>query len=178
MQGGDADRRNLRALELLDAHGGALRRVARRHSLCREDADDALQRSIEILLTKAPPIPPARLIAWMMVVTKHEALALRRVRDRAIGLQASAGAVAAADPLDSLPSELPGPSERVERIERLREARRALASLKAGERLAILLQAEGFSYAEICELCGWTYTKVNRSLSEGRAKLRSTAASS
>jgi DNA-directed RNA polymerase specialized sigma24 family protein len=35
-----------------------------------------------------------------------------------------------------------------------------------------LLQAEGYSYAEICEMCGWTYTKVNRCLAEGRAKLR------
>ena len=25
-----------------------------------------------------------------------------------------------------------------------------------------MLQAQGYSYAEICELCGWTYTKVNR----------------
>jgi DNA-directed RNA polymerase specialized sigma24 family protein len=44
--------------------------------------------------------------------------------------------------------------------------------LKANERLAIVLQAEGYSYAEICELCGWTYTKVNRCLAEGRATLR------
>ena len=168
--------RHRRALELLDAHGPALRRVARRRSLCHDDAEDALQRSIEILLTKAPPIDPDRLIAWMVVVTKHEALAVRRARDRAIGLRAPAPAAAAADPLDSLPSELPGPGERVERIERLREARRALASLKATERLAIVLQAEGFSYAEICELCGWSYTKVNRCLAEGRAALRARAA--
>ncbi len=36
-----------------------------------------------------------------------------------------------------------------------------------------MLQAEGYSYAEIAETCGWTYTKVNRSLAEGRARLRS-----
>ena len=36
-----------------------------------------------------------------------------------------------------------------------------------------MLQAEGYSYAEIATLCGWTYTKVNRSLAEGRAQLRS-----
>ena len=34
-----------------------------------------------------------------------------------------------------------------------------------------MLQAQGYSYAEICELCGWTYTKVNRCLAEGRARL-------
>jgi RNA polymerase sigma factor (sigma-70 family) len=167
--------RHTRAVELLDAHGRSLQRIARRYSLCPDDADDALQRAAEILLTKAPPLEPERLIAWMVVVTKHEALAVRRSRDRALGIAPRADA-AIADPLDALPSELPGPRERAERAEHLREARRALASLKANERLAIVLQAEGFSYAEICELCGWTYTKVNRCLAEGRAALRARAA--
>jgi RNA polymerase sigma factor (sigma-70 family) len=162
--------RHTRAVELLDAHGRSLQRIARRYSHCPDDADDAVQRAAEILLTKAPPLEPERLIAWMVVVTKHEALAVRRSRDRVLGKGAHPEAIA--DPLDTLPSELPGPRERAERAEHLREARRALASLKANERLAILLQAEGFSYAEICELCGWTYTKVNRCLAEGRAKLR------
>ena len=27
-------------------------------------------------------------------------------------------------------------------------------------------------YAEICGLCGWSYTKLNRLLAEGRAALR------
>jgi len=33
----------------------------------------------------------------------------------------------------------------------------------------MLLRAEGHSYRQICEITGWTYTKVNRCLSEGRA---------
>ena len=37
---------------------------------------------------------------------------------------------------------------------------------------ALLLRAEGYSYAEICELTQWTHTKVNRCLTEGRARLR------
>ena len=146
-----------------------LRRVARRHSLCREDADDALQRASLILLTKAPAVDPGRLIAWMVVVTKHEAMAVRRSRERILaGLPHDS---APADPLDAFPSDHPDPAERSERLERLAEARAALAALKANERLAIVLQAQGYSYAEICELCGWTYTKVNRCLAEGRARL-------
>ena len=157
------------AVELLDAHGAVLRRVARRHSLCREDADDALQRAAVILLTKGPAVEPGRLIAWMTVVTKHEAMAVRRGRER---LLASLAPAAPADPLDAVASERPGPEERALRRERLAAARQALAALKANERLALLLQAQGYSYAEICVLCGWTYTKVNRSLAEGRARLR------
>lgn len=165
------------AVELLKRHGAVLRRVARRHSLCPEDADDAFQRASLILLTKAPAIEPGRLIAWMVVVTKHEAMAVRRGRERLLGSLAPDRAVAA-DPLDRAVSDRPDPAERLERREQLSEARAALAALKANERIAVLLQAQGYSYAEICELCGWTYTKVNRSLSEGRARLRSSSRSS
>ncbi len=31
------------------------------------------------------------------------------------------------------------------------------------------MKAEGYSYKEICEITGWTYTKVNRCLTEGKA---------
>lgn len=147
-----------------------LLRVARRHSLGREDAEDALQRASEILLTKAPSLDPARLIAWMVVVTKHEAIAVRRSRERL--LRCLPSETAACDPLDVLATDSPQPSEHAERRDAVAEAHRALAALKANERIAILLQAEGYSYAEICEMLGWTYTKVNRCLAEGRAKLR------
>jgi DNA-directed RNA polymerase specialized sigma24 family protein len=68
--------------------------------------------------------------------------------------------------------ERPGPDERAERRDRVAATARALSALKPDERLAIVLQAHGYSYAEIGRLCGWTYTKVNRCLAEGRAKLR------
>jgi RNA polymerase sigma factor (sigma-70 family) len=147
-----------------------LLRIARRHSLCREDAEDALQRATEILLTKAPSLEPARLIAWMAVVTKHEAIAVRRSRERL--LRCLPAETTALDPLDVIATDAPQPAERAERSDDVLEAWRSLASLKANERVAILLQAEGYSYAEICEMLGWTYTKVNRCLAEGRAKLR------
>ncbi len=158
------------AVALLEAHAAVLRRIARRHSLCPEDADDAFQRASLILLTKAPAIDPCRLIAWMAVVTKHEAMAVRRGRERL--LECLASGATSTDPLDAIASDHPDPAERSLRRERLAEARAALAALKANERLAILLQAQGYSYAEICELCGWTYTKVNRCLAEGRDRLR------
>lgn len=152
-----------RALALLAQHSAAFRRTARRVSLCADDADDALQRAAIILLTKAPPHPPARLAAWMHVVTRREALAVRRERERLLlGGELS----------DSLASPGPSPAERAERVERSRARAGALARLKPAERRAIVLVGEGYSYREICELTGWTYTKVNRSLAEGRARLR------
>lgn len=155
------------AVELLEHHGPSFRRTARRVSICADDADDALQRATEILLTKAPTVEQRRLVGWMTVVTRHEAIAVRRARERALGL----GDLEPEALIGGLASEAPGPCERFERREFLDAAQRALAGLKADHRLAIVLQAEGYSYEEICELCGWTYTKVNRCLAEGRARL-------
>jgi RNA polymerase sigma factor (sigma-70 family) len=156
------DQRSRAAAELLASAGPQLRRVARRVSICADDADDAIQRALVLLLTKAPAIEGGRLAAWMTVVTRREALAVRRARDAGIDPGA----------LDATPSDVPGPAERAERAEQVAEARLALSALKPGERLAIVLQAQGYSYAEICALCGWSYTKVNRMLAEGRARLR------
>jgi DNA-directed RNA polymerase specialized sigma24 family protein len=65
---------------LLATAGPRLRRVARRVSICPDDAEDALQRASLLLLTKAPAIDRGRLAAWMTVVTRREALAVRRAR--------------------------------------------------------------------------------------------------
>ncbi|MGI9021255.1 MAG: RNA polymerase sigma factor [Solirubrobacterales bacterium] len=155
------------AAELLASHRAALTRRARRFSLCADDAEDALQRSIEILLTRHSTLDRARLLPWMLTVVGREALAVRRRRLRELSATADVSeALAAAQ------SERPGPMERLERRERVSRAARLLARLKPQERRALALQAEGYSYAEIQAITGWTYTKVNRCLAEGRARLR------
>ena len=67
------------------------------------------------------------------------------------------------------------PEELAELHEGFAEARRRLARLKPAEREALGLFALGYSYREICELTGWTYTRVNRCIAEGRARLREEA---
>jgi RNA polymerase sigma factor (sigma-70 family) len=153
--------RSRAAVSLLDAHATALRRSARRVSICPDDADEALQRATLILLTKAPPHPPARLAGWMHVVTRREALALRRERERLLGAE-----------VGDVHASAPCPAERAERREDSRRRARLLARLKPDQRRALVLKGQGYSYREICELTGWTYTKVNRCLAEGRARLR------
>ena len=153
------------ATEVAETRRAALLRVARRFSLCAADAEDAVQRSIEILLTKGSGVDRPRLAAWMAVVVRREALAVRRERERSLS----------PDPLDHLESQRAGPHERLERRERVAAASRVLARLKPDERRAIALQASGCSYAEIQAITGWTYTKVNRCLAEGRARLRELA---
>jgi RNA polymerase sigma factor (sigma-70 family) len=156
------------ALAQLQSAEAALRRTARRYSLCADDAEDAYQRAVEILLTRSPPADPRHLAAWMQVVTRREALAVRRSRERLLGPRADD----AGDPLERIACDRPDPHERLERRERVVGATRLLFELKPQERRALVLQAHGYSYAEICRACGWTYTKLNRCLAEGRARLR------
>ena len=158
--------RRAAAADLLSEHEPLLRNTARRVSLCSDDAEDACQRALEIVLTKAPQLEPGRLVAWARVVARREALAVRRARERLVSCADPSHAV------DSLPADRPTAVELAERRDRARSALRALAALKAQERRALVLQASGYSYAEICAITGWTYTKVNRLLAEGRANLR------
>ena len=72
------------ALALIEADEPTFRRTARRYSLCPDDAEDAYQRAVEILLTKAPDRSRPELAAWMQVVTRREALAVRRSRERLV----------------------------------------------------------------------------------------------
>lgn len=147
---------------MLDRQSVAFRRTAARFSICAADAEDALQRASLTLLEKAPPHPPDRLTAWMHVVTRREALALRRERERLLGGEVPS----------TLESHTLCPSERALRREDAVRRLRALARLKPAERRALVLRGQGYSYAEISALTGWTRTKVNRCLVEGRARLR------
>jgi hypothetical protein len=58
--------------------------------------------------------------------------------------------------------------ERSERFEELSRAAEALKRLKPQEVTALVLKAQGLSYQEIAERQSWTYTKVNRCITEGR----------
>ena len=66
------------------------------------------------------------------------------------------------------PSEAALTHDQAERIDRLRIGAEALKQLKPQEIRALVLSAEGYSYKQIQEITGWTYTKVNRCLTEGR----------
>jgi RNA polymerase sigma factor (sigma-70 family) len=146
------------AVELIRRHERPLRRTARRYSLCADDAEDALQRAFEILLTKAPTSDQRDLIRWMQTVTKHEALAVRRNRERTMGTPSSPGRNEDLDWVQLIPSEKCGPADEAERRERIGRAREALKALKPQELRALTLLAQGYSYAEIGEITGWTYT--------------------
>jgi RNA polymerase sigma factor (sigma-70 family) len=170
---GEAARKRA-AVEIVAHHEPALKRTARRYSLCVEDAEDAYQRALEILLTKAPTTDARELIRWTQTVTKHEALALRRSRERLLGRAAPVHSEeeGPVDLVALLPAEGDGPDEAAERREAIARSREALKALKPAELRALTLLAEGYSYAEIGEITGFSATKVNRSLAEGRERFR------
>jgi RNA polymerase sigma factor (sigma-70 family) len=146
------------ARSLVERHSVQLIATARRYSLSAEDAEDAFQRGLEILLTHAPSASEDDLVPWLKTVVKHEAFAIRKQRQRA---------EFAGNP-EFVGGYVPPAHEQAERLERLRVGVEAMSRLKPQEVRCLLLRAEGYSYKQICDETGWTYTKVNRCISEGR----------
>jgi RNA polymerase sigma factor (sigma-70 family) len=159
------------AVETYARNESALRRTARRFSLCEDDADEALQRALEILLRKAPSNDPRELVKWTQTVVKHEALAVRSERERILASPLAPGDDD--DWVSLLPARGDGPAEKAERGEAVARSREALQALKPQELRALTLLAEGYSYAEIGEITSWSQTKINRCLAEGRERFRS-----
>ena len=156
------------AVELIAREETELRHTARRFSLCEDDAEDAYQRALEILLLKAPTDHPRELIRWTKTVVKHEALAIRRYRERLLGVRDDGSG----DPIARIAATGAGPGEQFEGHERIARSREALRELKPAELRALTLLAAGYSYVEIGEITGFSQTKVNRCLAEGRERFR------
>ena len=157
------------AVDLMRRRGREILATARRYAATPDDAEDAYQRGLEILLTKAPNSNEEELVPWLKTVVKHESLALRRQRKRH-------SPVTDDGRLGERPTAPGITHDQAERYERLRQGAEALRLLKPQETRGLRLRAEGYSYKEICGITGWTYTKVNRVLTEGRRALRRNAA--
>jgi RNA polymerase sigma factor (sigma-70 family) len=150
-------------LRLVAEQADSLLRVARRYSLCADDAHDAYQRGLEILVRHATRLDPERAGAWLHTVVKHEAIAINRSRRRILG----AGEV----DLDGLAArDADSPEDRALAADRVARSAEALHGLKPQEVRALWLKALGHSYEQIAETTGWSYTKVNRCLAEGRKR--------
>src|SRR4051794_16485387 len=146
------------ALDVIRRRGAEILATARRYANTPEDAEDAYQRALEILLTKAPSTHEDDLVPWLKTVVKHEAFAIRKQREKH-------GTPSEHDELTPAHTDT---HEHVERLDRLQRGAEALQRLKPAEMRCMLLLAEGHSYAEICSITGFSYTKVNLCLAEGR----------
>ena len=159
--------------ELIRTYRRQLENQVRFHSRSAEQAEEALSDACVQFMRfwDGPAGLPA--LQWLLVVAKRCAWAIGR-RDRR--RQATLG------PLDfefgtselqvPLPDERPGPSEVAERSEETRGVIEMIERLKPDERSALIMLGLGCSYAEIAAARGWTYTKVNRCIAEGRQRIR------
>ena len=140
-------------LDLIATHADSLLRTARRYSLCADDAQDAYQRGLEILMRHAVRLDADGAGGWLHTVVKREALRINRARCRVVG-----GEEVDFDAIEVRTA--PSPEERVLGFEQVARSAEALQRLKPQEVRALWLKAMGNSYQEICEQTGWSYTKV------------------
>jgi RNA polymerase sigma factor (sigma-70 family) len=144
---------------------GRLLAIARRNSACLDDAEEALQDAFILFIDNFDPDDEAPPLAWLTLTLKRRCWALYRHQRLRASLRRGNNAERLADP-HRLPDEIAELSDSVARV------RHQLENLKPAERKALGLLALGYSYREITEITGWSYTKVNRCIAEGRAALR------
>jgi RNA polymerase sigma factor (sigma-70 family) len=156
------------AAQIYSERRSSLLAVARRNTGREADAEEALHDAFAAFIEHYDPAGGAPPLAWFTLTLKRRCWRISAERRVAVpvevvdeGEEPGLERVAARGE--------PGPEERVIDLD---DARRRLRSLKADQRDALGLQALGCSYREIGERRGWTYTKVNRSIAEGRAALR------
>lgn len=119
--------------------------------------------------------PGLRAKRWMLLVVKRCAWRFAELErhHRACAELSCTDASAEGEPAQVAAADVTfDPHRNVERTEDFAGTLSALARLKVDERTALLLFGLGYSYREIGEKQGWTHTKVNRCLAEGRAALR------
>jgi RNA polymerase sigma factor (sigma-70 family) len=127
--------------------------------------EDACARAWEQLIRHQPQ--RQQVFAWLRTVAIREAWALARREQREAGpgdddpREVAAGHPAALDVDGALAA---------------RAALEALAALRERERRYLTLKTAGYSYKEIAERYGVTYTNVNKHLTRARARLRAPAA--
>lgn len=168
------DRRPAILSAVLRAHGATLRRQAVRNCSLSAEVEDALQDAcVEFLRSYAGGEAGEHALRYLMLAVKHAAWARSRRAVRAASVELSAtDELDGEEPCLLARCERPGPAERIARREQTAAAFAALDGLKRDERTALLLLAFGYSYSEIASRQGWTRTKVNRCLAEGRQALR------
>jgi RNA polymerase sigma factor (sigma-70 family) len=148
------------ATQLFAGHRDHLLAIARHNTRREADAADALQEAFAAFIADYDPERGSPPIAWLTLTLKRRCW---RMNERwAVEVEPLALA-------EVLVGELLDPAPRIAARD---EARRRLGALKADERRAIVLHAAGYTYGEIGERYGWTPTKVNRCLYEGRRALR------
>jgi DNA-directed RNA polymerase specialized sigma24 family protein len=132
-------------------------RLVGRFGCPREEAEDAVQFAFVQLIEREDL--RGNIEGWLWTVAKHEVCHSFK-RPFCESLEQEGG--------DEWMPRVPDAASVVEQAELLE----LVSELKPQQEICLLLFGFGFSYREICERTGRTYTWVNRHLTEGRAALR------
>lgn len=154
--------------DLLEGHRSQLLRQAQANSNSSHDAEDALADACVQFLRFYDGPAGVHSLRWMQVVIKRCAWKISRRPSQVTEVVLGGWE----DVATTTRAETGGPEEQVERRDETVRLARLIAALKPAEREALLLLGLGYSYREIAEMKGWTCTKVNRCLAEGRAAVR------
>ena len=145
---------------------GLLLAMAQRRARTRADAEDAVQEALAIAFAVRERIRAPTALAYIAVIAQHEASRLRRHADRCWSLDEPVPGTDGAGAYEVLadPRQV-DPDAALDVLSALRHA-------KPDHARALLARMLGWRYHEICDAFGWTYTKTNRCVTEGRAQLR------
>jgi len=148
-----------------------VRRVQRGDGVPEAVAEDCASFAF-MQLCRTQPDRCEQTPGWLRTVARHEAYAWHRHTNRCWSLDEPAPAL---DGRRATFTDLvPAPVD-VELAVDAREALRSLAGLGDRRRTALTLKVAGYSYSEIQQLLGVTFTWINRHVTEGRAELRKRA---
>jgi len=158
------------ANELYADHHHRLLAISTRNSPTIEDAEEALHDAFALFINHFDPDSKAPPIAWLTLTLKRRCWATYR-RQRLVPTQPLSPTGTQSQPNTEANAQRPL-HELAEVSHNARHIQHAFSQLKQDERRALSMLALGYSYTEIAQLTGWTYTKVNRCITEGRAHLR------
>lgn len=133
-------------------------------------AEESVQEALCSFMRRYDPDGEAPSEAWLVVAMKRDCWRRydREHYDKRAGQELGPDEEGSGFLMEQLAAPDSMEDQVIERV----EADRRLGRLKPDERASVELQGAGFSYAEIAEHMGWTYTKVHRSVKEGRRRLK------
>jgi DNA-directed RNA polymerase specialized sigma24 family protein len=147
-------------------HWPRLVAFAQRRCRSRDDAEDAAQEALVIAFRVRDRIRPQTAVGYLCVIALHEAIRLQRHAGRLRSLDQPIPDTGGLCPVDLIVDpRQPDREAVIDIVDWLRDA-------KPDHARALCARTLGWRYLEICEVFGWTYTKTNRCVTEGRAQAR------
>jgi RNA polymerase sigma-70 factor (ECF subfamily) len=150
-------------LAALDRYELPLVRYARRLVADEQSAREAVQHAFLQLCRQAPEELEGRLPQWLFAVCRNKALDLVRGRLRESGDEAE---------LARFPGREPDPAALAEQQDQAAQLNRLVAQLPPGQREAIDLWCDGFSYRQIAQITGQSEGNVRVLVHRGLKSLR------